>query len=96
MSSVAGLEMAAGLSALSAMDVLARKQAPPLGMDRSERAGRLITVRLGNGGGALVAGTAVSTQKQIEIIFGGAAASCYLRQSMGAEGVVANTSRRPN
>lgn len=88
--------MAAALSALSVMDVLAREQAPPFGMDRSQRAGRLIPGRFGNGGGALVAGTAVSSQKQIEIMFGGAAASCYLRQSMGAEGVVANTSRRPN
>ncbi|QOZ73379.1 hypothetical protein WN72_15290 [Bradyrhizobium arachidis] len=98
-SSVASRDMAAGLSALPPMVVLAQGLARPFGMDQSRRAGRLTTGRLGSGrqrSRAIFAETAVSRQKHTEIMFGGATASCYLRRPMGAEGVVANTSHRPN
>ncbi|PPQ18490.1 hypothetical protein CV770_15635 [Bradyrhizobium sp. AC87j1] len=98
-SAVASREMAAGLQALSAMSVLARKPAPSLSMDQSQRAGRLLSDRFDHGqrrSAAMLAGTAVSRQKPTEIRFRGAVASCYPPYSMGAEGVVTNTSRRPN
>ncbi|QHP72158.1 hypothetical protein EI171_35555 [Bradyrhizobium sp. LCT2] len=98
-SSVASREMAAGLSALSAMDLLAREAFPPSRTDRSQRIVRSTLRRFDDGqlsSGAMFAGTAVSTQKHTEIMFRGAAASCYRWLSMGARGVVTNTSRRPN
>ncbi len=99
-SSVASLEMAAGLLALSAMDVPARELLPPSRKDH-------ITTREASGSGSLgrstggivamsFAGTAVSPRKHAEIMFGGVAASCVSSGLHGAEGVVTSTSRRPN
>jgi hypothetical protein len=46
--------------------------------------------------GAMSIGTAVSTQKHTEIVFEGMESSCYPLPRMGAEGIVAIISRRPN
>ena len=46
--------------------------------------------------GAMSIGTAVSTQKHTEIVFEGTESSCYPLLHMGAEGIVAIISRRPN
>jgi hypothetical protein len=46
--------------------------------------------------GAMSIGTAVSTQKHTEIVFEGKESSCYPLLHMGAEGIVAIISRRPN
>jgi hypothetical protein len=45
---------------------------------------------------AMPSGTAVSTQKHIEISFEGADSSCYPCLSLGAKEIVSGTSRRPN
>lgn len=45
---------------------------------------------------AMPSGTAVSTQKHIEIIFEGAESSCYPWFSLGVEGIVSSTSHSPN
>jgi hypothetical protein len=45
---------------------------------------------------AMPFGTAVSTQKQIQIVFEGTDSSCYLLSSLGAAGIVPSTSRSPN
>ena len=98
-SSVASREMAAGLQALSAMNAVARELAPSPSMDQSQRTKRFLadhfeTERHRNA--AMAAGTAVPQRNPAEIRFRGTAASCYPRSSMGAEGVVTITSRRPN
>src|SRR4029079_6915611 len=93
-SSVASREMAAGLSALSAMDLLARAALSPSGTDQSKRIVRSTLRYFDNDqwrSGAMLAGTAISTQKHTEIMFRGATASCYPWFSMGATGVVTNT-----
>jgi hypothetical protein len=102
-SSVVGRDMAAGSSALSAMNVLAQEPVPPSAMDQLQHARRFkierfATERVDAGlrREAILAGTAVSRQQHTEIIFGGAAASCYPRRSMGAKEVVTTTSHRPN
>jgi hypothetical protein len=97
-SSVASRDMAAGLSALSAMDVLAREPMPPSAMDQSQHARRFKPEHFDDSRhtGAMFAGTAVSTPKHTEILFGGAMASCYRRYSMGAAGIVVITSHGPN
>ena len=97
--SVASLEMAAGLSALSAMDILAREPVSPSGVDHSHHLTRFILRRSDHGqlrSRAILSGIAVSRPRPSEIMFRGFAASCYPRCSMGAEGVVTITSRRPN
>jgi hypothetical protein len=91
--------MAAGLQALSAMIVLARKPAPSPSTDQSQRAKRFLPDRFDKcprRNAAMLAKTTVPQQKPSEIGFRGAAASCYPPYSMGAEGVVTTTSRRPN
>jgi hypothetical protein len=91
--------MAAGLQALSATIAFARNPAPCLPTDQSSRAGRFLVDRFDGlhwRGASMAAGTAVPQQKHAEIRFEGTAASCYPCGSMGAEGVVAITSRRPN
>ncbi|PJG56858.1 hypothetical protein CVM73_00070 [Bradyrhizobium forestalis] len=96
-SSVASRGVAAGLPALSAMEILAREPMPSPSMDRSHRVRRLLPDHFGDLQWccmAMAAGAAVP--RYIEIRFGGAVASCYLWSSMGAEGGVTNTSRRPN
>jgi hypothetical protein len=98
-SSVASLEVAAGLSALSAMDGFARKALLPSRMDQSQRVRRFASDCCSDRqqrSGAMIAGTAVSAQKHTEIMFRSAGASCYLWFSMGAEGITTNTSHRPN
>jgi hypothetical protein len=101
-SSVVGRDMAAGSSALSAMNVLAQEPVPPSAMDQLQHARRFkierfATERVDAGRReAILAGTAVSRQQHTEIIFGGEAASCYPRRSMGAKEVVTTTSHRPN
>ena len=98
-SSVASLEMATGLSALSAMDLIAREVLLPSSWDQSQRARRFASGRSSDGrqrNGAMVAKTAVSARKHTEIMFRAVGASCYPRPPMGAKGVVANTSHRPN
>ncbi|QOZ11120.1 hypothetical protein XH96_28970 [Bradyrhizobium sp. CCBAU 51765] len=99
MSSVASREMAAGLPALSVMELHARRQMPSHAMDRSHRARRLLPDQFGDRQcccGATAAGTTVSRQKHAEIRFGGAVASCYLWSSMRAKGGATDTSRRPS
>jgi hypothetical protein len=91
--------MAAGLSALFAMNTVARASMQRLGIDRSEHIGRFARdhfddVRWYNS--AMFCGTAVSAQKHTEIMFRGEVASCYPRSSMGAEGITTTTSHRPN
>jgi hypothetical protein len=91
--------MAAGLSVLSAVDVLARETLPLSRMDQSQRIRRSIFDRFRDGGqrsGTIGAGTAVSTRKHTEMMFRGVVASCYPAVPMGAKGVVTNISRRPN
>ncbi|RXT45782.1 hypothetical protein B5V03_19145 [Bradyrhizobium betae] len=91
--------MATGLSALSAMDGLAREVPPRSRMDQPQVLRRLVSGGFSDRqqrSGAMVAETAVSAQKHIEIMFGGAGASCYPWFSMGAEGITTNTSHRPN
>ena len=91
--------MAAGLSVLSAMDVLARETLPLSRMDQSQRTRRSASGRFRNGGqrgGTMGAGTAVSTRKHTEMMFRGVVASCYPEVPMGAKGVVTNISRRPS
>ncbi|RQH13469.1 hypothetical protein EHH60_11110 [Bradyrhizobium sp. RP6] len=98
-SSVASREMAAGLPALSAMEILAGRQMPSPAMDRSHRARRLLPDQFGDGQWccrSIVTGTAVPPQKHSEIRFGGAVASCYLWSLMRAKGGATNTSRRPS
>jgi len=98
-SSVASLEMAAGLSALSAMDILAQRALRLSATDQSRHNGRSSPDRLDDVQRRIAAArteTAVSTQKQTEIMFRAVGASCYPRPPMGAKGVVANTSHRPN
>ncbi|MBW5436734.1 hypothetical protein FXB41_18845 [Bradyrhizobium canariense] len=97
-SSVVSRDMAAGSSALSAMNVHGREPAPRSAMDQLQHARRFTTERFDDGrrGDAIRAGTAVSRQKHTEILFGGAAASCYPQRSMGAKRVVTTTSHRPN
>jgi hypothetical protein len=89
-SSVVSRNMAAGSSVLSAIDVLAREPALPFAMDQLQDAGRFrierFTTERVDGGprrDTTRAGTAVSRQQHTEIMFGGAAASCYPRCSMG-------------
>ncbi|OSI21417.1 hypothetical protein BST63_39105 [Bradyrhizobium canariense] len=88
------------------MNVLAREQVPST-MDQLQHARRFTSERFtierftterfdGRRRDAIRAGTAVSRQKHTEIMFGGVAASCYPRRSMGAKGVVTTTSHRPN
>ena len=107
MSSVVSRDMATGSSALSAMNVLAREPVPPSAMDHLQYAKRFTigcftiersTERFDDGRRreAARAGTAVSRRNHTEIMFGGAAASCYLRRPMGAKEVVTTTSHRPN
>ncbi|MCP3373673.1 hypothetical protein [Bradyrhizobium cajani] len=91
--------MAAGLSALSVTDILAGERAPLCGLDQSLHVRRFAHDRIvmkHRRGGAMFVGTAISGQKLAEIMFGDARTPCYLRLSMGAEGIVTNTSRRPN
>ncbi|TFW59802.1 hypothetical protein CT676_18275 [Bradyrhizobium sp. MOS001] len=97
-SSVASPEMAAGLSAFSVTEVLARELSPR-GMGRSSSAARSTPGHDDNGvprSGSMFAGATVSRQNHTEIMFGGVGASCYSRYPMGAEGISTNTSRRPN
>ena len=98
-SSVASLEMAAGLSALSGMDILAQRALRLSAMDHSRHNGCSSPGRLDDVQRRIAAArteTAVSTQKHTEIMFRAVGASCYPRPPMGAKGVVANTSHRPN
>jgi hypothetical protein len=98
-SSVASREMAAGLSALSEIEILARARVRSPLMDRSHRVRRLLPEQFGDRQWrcmAIADGTAVPRQKHTDIGFGGAVASCYLRSSMGAEENVTNASRRSN
>ena len=98
-SSVASLEMAAGLSALSGMDILAQRALRLSAMDHSRHDGCSSPGRLDDVQRRIAAArteTAVSTQKHTEIMFRAVGASCYPRPPMGAKGVVANTSHRPN
>jgi hypothetical protein len=108
-SSVVSRDMATGSSALSVMNVLARQPLPPSAMDQLQHARHFtierfttderFTAERFDGGrrcDAIGPGTAVSRQKHAEIMFGGVAASCYPRRSMGAKGFVTTTSHRPN
>ncbi|RZN11387.1 hypothetical protein CWO91_08915 [Bradyrhizobium genosp. SA-3] len=98
-SSVASLEMAAGLSALSAIHVPAQPRLRSSRMDQSRRTKRLVPNRSDDcqwHRETMLAGTAVSSQKHTEFMFGGSVASCYPWCPTGAEGVVIDNSRRPN
>nr|AWM06317.1 hypothetical protein CIT39_07605 [Bradyrhizobium symbiodeficiens] len=98
-SSVASREMAAGLQALSAMNVVAREPASGLAMDPSQCATRSLEDGFENSRrrcAAMLAEVAVPQQKRAGIRFGGAVASWYPQNSMGAEEIVPITSRRPN
>jgi hypothetical protein len=94
--SVASLEVAAGLPGLSGPVGDVRNVVRPRGMDRSRGTERFTSHRSDLRRLAMLSGTAVSTQKHIEISFEGADSSCYPWLSLGAEGIVSSTSRSPN
>jgi hypothetical protein len=81
------------------MDGFACEALLPSRMDQPQRVRRFVSDCFSDRqqrGGAMIAGAAVSAQKHTEIMFRGAGASCYPWFSMGARGVVTNTSHRPN
>ena len=107
--SVASRRMAAGLPGLSGPEDGARDFARPCGTDQSPPAKPFIFKRFVfkrftsdhfdfrcSRRGAMSIGTAVSTQKHTEIVFEGMESSCYPLPRLGAEGIVAIISRRPN
>ncbi|TGN88484.1 hypothetical protein EOW77_0013225 [Bradyrhizobium yuanmingense] len=98
-SSVASREMAAGVPALTAMNGLAQESvlfaiAGSIAPRQAFAPGALLRSSKAPHGHA--SGNPVPQQKHTEIRFEGAVASCYLSSSMGAEGGVTDTSRRPN
>ena len=107
MRSVASLELAAGLPGPRGSRDGVGDDARSCAMDRSYLAKRFMFDRsdlldrsdmLDRSDlrrGAMLSGTAVSTQNHIEIVFDGSDSSCYPWFSLGAEGIVSSTSRSP-
>lgn len=103
--SVASLEMAAGLPGPSGPEGGAQDFARSCGMDRLRRPNRFTPKRFTHKRftldrsdvrrGAMPSETAVSTQKQTEIVFESADSSCYPLLSLGAEGIVPSLSHSP-
>ena len=96
MRSVASLTMATGLRGPSGPERDVRNVVRPRAMDRSRPIKRLTFDRSDSRRRATLSGAAVSTQKHVEINFGGSESSCYPWLSLGAEGIVSSTSRSPN
>ncbi|QAU40911.1 hypothetical protein XH86_26925 [Bradyrhizobium guangdongense] len=94
--SVASRRMAAGLPGPTGPEAGMQDVLRPDETDQSRPLKRFTLHRSGLLRRMMPSGTAVSTQEHTEIVFEGTESSCYPWCSLGAEGIVSSTSRRPN